>query len=83
MHGTQHRKEAFKVTYCNTDATTGQSKLHVDTEAERLSRNKILSHQAGIRFFSPESYPEHINISYMILQLTNPCNIKGEDRICF
>lgn len=45
------------VTYCKIEETTGHSKLHSATAAERLSRYKILSHQAGMRFFSPESYP--------------------------
>lgn len=40
------------------DATTGHSKLHSESEDDRLSRYSILSHHAGIRFFSPESYPE-------------------------
>lgn len=44
-------------TYCDIEDTTGHSKLHSDTDAERLSRYRILSHQAGMRFFSPESYP--------------------------
>lgn len=44
-------------TYCKIEETTGQSKLHVDTVLEQLSRYNILSHQAGMRFFSPESYP--------------------------
>jgi len=39
------------------DETTGHSNEHSATGAERLSRYNILSHQAGIRFFSPESYP--------------------------
>lgn len=50
--------EICKETYCNTEDTTGQSKLHEDTEPERLSRYIILSHHAGMRFFSPESYPK-------------------------
>lgn len=44
-------------TYCDIEETTGHPKQHSDTEAERLSRYRILSHQAGMRFFSPESYP--------------------------
>lgn len=51
--------EISKETYCNIEVTTGQSKPHEDTEAERLSRYKILSHHAGMRFFSPESYPKY------------------------
>ena len=52
-------KEIFqsKGTYCNIEETTGHCKLHSDTGDERLSRYNILSHQAGMRFFSPESYP--------------------------
>nr|GMC50186.1 hypothetical protein Iba_chr01bCG14700 [Ipomoea batatas]GME02048.1 hypothetical protein Iba_contig3595CG0010 [Ipomoea batatas] len=48
---------SMQASYCKIEDTTGQSKLHVVTELGRLSRYKILSHQAGIRFFSPESYP--------------------------
>lgn len=44
-------------TYLDIEETTGHSKLHSDNKADRLSRYKILSHQAGMRFFSPESYP--------------------------
>lgn len=44
-------------TYCIIDDTTGHSKLHSPTEFDLLSRYIILSHQAGILFFSPESYP--------------------------
>lgn len=45
-------------TYRKIEATTGHAKLHSDVGEDRLSRYNILSHQAGIRFFSPESYPE-------------------------
>lgn len=38
-------------------ATTGHSSEHSATDTARLSRYSTLSHQAGIRFFSPESYP--------------------------
>lgn len=44
-------------TYCIIEATTGHSKLHSVSCFVRLSRYNILSHQAGMRFFSPESYP--------------------------
>jgi len=37
------------------EATTGHSNEHSATDTERLSRYSTLSHQAGIRFFSPES----------------------------
>lgn len=40
------------------EAATGLPKLHGIEGAARLSRYSTLSHQAGIRFFSPESYPE-------------------------
>lgn len=54
-------------TYCKIDETTGHSKLESDTEADRLSRYIIRSHQAGMRFFSPESYPGKIyNDSFKI-----------------
>lgn len=51
------RTTLLRQTYSKIEDTTGQSKLDAATEAERLSRYKILSHQAGVRFFSPESYP--------------------------
>ena len=47
-------------TYCKIDDTTGHSKLELVAEVARLSRYIIRSHQAGIRFFSPESYPGKI-----------------------
>lgn len=51
------KKKKTKKTYCITDETIGHSKLQSDTGATRLSRYIIRSHQAGMRFFSPESYP--------------------------
>lgn len=42
-------------TYSAIDETTGHSNEHSATEMERLSRYSILSHQAGMRFFSLES----------------------------
>jgi len=55
---TENKSNGDQVTYCKIDATTGQSKLQSEAGATRVSRYIILSHQAGIRFFSPESYPE-------------------------
>lgn len=49
------RTNHIEITYCKIEETTGQSKLQVDTVFEQLSRYNILSHQAGMRFFSPES----------------------------
>jgi hypothetical protein len=43
--------------YAVIAATTGHSNEHSAIDTERLSRYSILSHQAGILFFSPESYP--------------------------
>lgn len=40
------------------EATTGHPKLHSTVVLDRLSRYNTRSHQAGIRFFSPESYPK-------------------------
>ena len=46
-----------KKPYNVIEPTTGHSSEHSATDTERLSRYNIRSHQAGIRFFSLESYP--------------------------
>jgi hypothetical protein len=48
-------KQSVIVSYDVIEATTGHSNEHSATDTERLSRYSTLSHQAGIRFFSPES----------------------------
>lgn len=45
------------MTYSDTEQTTGQSKEHSVPELARLSRYRTRSHQAGMRFFSLQSYP--------------------------
>jgi hypothetical protein len=70
-------------TYCKIDDTTGQSKLHSETGAGRVSRYIILSHQAGIRFFSPESYPDRIYGSYAIVMfLMQNASHFNQETIC-
>ena len=44
------------------DETIGHSKLHSDTGPHLLSRYITQSHHAGIRFFSPESYPKKVKL---------------------
>ena len=48
-------KNVTQETYSDIEQTTGQSRLHSELEEVRLSRYNTLSHQAGIRFFSPAS----------------------------
>jgi hypothetical protein len=57
-------KQSVIVSHDVIEATTGQSNEHSATDTERLSRYSTLSHQAGIRFFSPESYPTSKNDKY-------------------
>jgi len=55
--------------YIIVDETTGHFKLHSVYEIDWLSLYITLSHQAGIRFFSPESYPgdrSSIEINYLV-----------------
>lgn len=54
-HYTSKGRTRDSETYSDTEETMGHSKLHSVPEVRLLSRYKILSHQAGMRFFSPES----------------------------
>lgn len=67
--GKKKKANKDEETYSTMDATTGQSKLHSESEDDRLSRYNTLSHQAGIRFFSPESYPETMKGAFSCLIL--------------
>jgi len=63
----------LKETYCDIEDTTGQSKLHSAPKCFLLSRYRILSHQAGIRFFSPESYPAETQFRLSNMVSTTKC----------